>query len=318
MSIAARSRRRSVRAGVRYGLALIGVLGLLALPETARADADSCMELHASGQRERRAGQLRAASEKFMTCGSDESCPQQVRADCMDFYAEVERVQPTVIFSVVDQHGGDVTNVVKVYSGEELIVEGLDGRAVAVDPGQHTFRFELPWGETITSEALIREGEKNRVVLIRTVDPNKPATLEPMAEPAGPAPATPQAPPRKTEPPNRTPAGFWVATGVGIMAIGTGTVFSLLGRGTHQDLADCSPQCDPALKSDYESMKRNYLIGDIALGAGVLSLGVATVIYLTSGGSSRTETAATQAPRLKLTPVATREGASLVVSGTTF
>ena len=311
-------RNRSGRAGVRFGLALLGALAVVGLPETARADADTCMELHASGQRERRAGQLKAASEKFMACGSDESCPAAVRSDCVEFYSEVERVQPTVIFSVVDQHGADVTNVVKVYSGEELVVEGLDGRAVSVDPGQHHFRFELPWGETMTSDVLIREGEKNRVVGIRAIDPNKPATTEEAPMSAGAEPALPAEPEAKAAPPNRTPAGFWVSTGVGLAAIGTGTVFTLLGRGKHSELADCSPRCDPnTQKDDYETMKRNYLIGDITLGAGIVSLGVATIIYFTSG-SSRTEMTATRAPRLRVTPVATPQGASLVLSGSTF
>lgn len=298
------------------GLLLVA-LSPTAVTQPARADAGACMNLHASGQREMKAGRMKLASQQFMQCASDDSCPAAVRGECMTLFETVERTTPSVIFSVVDDQGSDVTNVVRVFSGDTLLMETLDGRAVPVDPGKHQFRFELPWGQVVHTDVLIREGEKNRVVSIKVEDPNKPAARpEPEVPGIG---ATDGPPPPVAR--SRTPPGFWIASGLGVAALGTGAVFTIMGRGKHSDLADCSPNCDPARKDDYDALKRDYLIGDIALGVGVVSAGVAAVIYFT-GGSSSSEAAdsakARRAPRLSLVPGVSNHGATLTLSGTTF
>jgi hypothetical protein len=305
------TRRGATRPAILTALVALGV----SLPRVALADANACAGLHASGQREMKAGHLRSASKQFTACSSDESCPEAVRADCMELFENVERMIPTVIFSVVDQTGSDVTQVVKVYSGENLLVEGLDGRALAIDPGQHQFRFELPWGESMTSDVLIREGEKNRLVGVKAVDPNKaiaPAPETPVTTPA--APPSPVAPVVV----NRTPVGFWVASGIGVAALGAGTVFALMGRAKHSDLADCSPTCDLAREDDYDAMKRDYLIGDIALGAGLVSVGVAAVIYFTAGASTEEAPSTARLPQLDVRPARSGVGGTVLFSGATF
>jgi hypothetical protein len=236
----------------------------------------------------------------------------------MQLFESAERRVPTVIFSVVDEQGGDLSANVKVYSGDELVSENLDGRAVPFDPGRYQFRFVLPWGETIPSDTLIREGEKNRMVSITAADPNKAVAAEPTVSTEASASSTSL----PTPPPNRTPVGFWVASGVGVAALGTGAVFAILGRSTHSDLADCSPDCDPSRKDDYNTMKRNYLIGDIGIGAGLVSLGVAAIIYFGSGSSespaTETSTTVSRLPRVSVVPSREGDGASLVLSGATF
>lgn len=310
------SSRFSKRLPSPAALALAGLAASFVVsPGSAFADASSCTELHASGQREMRAGQLKTASKQFMTCSSDDLCPEEVRADCIRLYESVERRTPTVIFSVVNEEGQDVTNVVKVSSGENVLVESLDGRAVALDPGQHEFRFDLPWGEAVNLEVLIREGEKNRVVSIKVKDPNQPGAEVPVepAAPVGPAP------PVVVMAPNRTPAGFWVATGIGAAALGTGIVFEVLGYSLHSELADCSPTCDPARKDDYEAMKRNYLIGDIAIGAGLVSFGVAALIYFSSDSPAPMDSASLRRlPQVAIVPSRSGDGASVLISGSTF
>lgn len=304
--------RCPARAAMVAGLLSLGV----SIPRVARADANACTGIHASGQREIKAGRLKSASKQFTACGSDEACPEAVRADCMDLFASVERMIPTVIFSVVDQTGNDVTGVIKVHSGDSVLVDALDGRAVQVDPGQHHLRFELPWGENVTSEVLVREGEKNRLVSVKVVDPSKASS--PVPEPvAGETSSAPLPPPLAEEPVNRTPVGFWVASGIGVAALGTGTVFALMGRSKHSSLADCSPNCAPALETDYDAMKRNYLIGDIAFGAGIVSVGVAAVIYFTSG-KPREESSTMAIPRLDFVPARRGAGGTVVLSGATF
>ncbi|HEY5958451.1 MAG TPA: hypothetical protein VIV60_17930, partial [Polyangiaceae bacterium] len=122
---------------------LIGLT--LLISGTAQADPKACITAHATGQREAKAGHLRLATQLFTTCGSDETCPSQLRRECAEYLQSVLQTMPTVLFSVIDEKGDELT-AVKVFSTDELIVDGLDGRAVQIDPGKHRLRFLLPSG----------------------------------------------------------------------------------------------------------------------------------------------------------------------------
>lgn len=297
----------------RRVLTLAAALGYvtLASPGTARADAASCTQAHASAQREQKAGRLKAASQQFMACGSDETCPERVRNDCVERYAAVEKLVPTVILSLTDAEGKDVPSA-QVYSNDTLLTSELDGRAIALEPGRHAFRFVLPSGEEVTTEVVVREGEKNRVVTAKLDAPAEDA-----AAATTPVSTTPPAPMEARD--RGLPAGFWIASGVGVAALASFTTFAVMGRRKHEDLADCSPDCDASRQDDYDSLKRNYLIADISLGAAAVSFGVATVLFLTSGGEERpAQTARVARPRVSVVPARSGVGGSLVFSGATF
>lgn len=292
---------------------LVSVAGLT-VTRPAAADAASCANLHASGQREAKAGRLKLAAEQFMACGSDESCPEAVRTDCMERYTAVEGNIPTVIFAAADENGADITQA-KVYSNDQLVADALDGRPVALEPGKHRFRFVLATGQTLDLDVLVREGEKNRVVAARVPpQPGAPPT------PAATRPTTPPAPSPRAEEPQGLPAGFWVAGGLGVAALGSFGTFALLGRQKHVDLADCSPDCSPEQENDYDSMKRNYLIADISLGVAAVSAGVATWLFIDSRSdrSSAQEPPVATRPRFIVAPVAHANGAGLMIQGVTF
>jgi hypothetical protein len=280
---------------------------------TARADAKSCTNVHASAQREQKAGHLKAASEQFMACGSDESCPEAIRTDCMDRYASVEKLIPTVILSLVDERGNDVTSV-QVYSNDQLLTSELDGRPIALEAGKYRFRFVLPSGQEVTSDVLIREGEKNRVV---KAELPKSETEVPAAEAdSGPELVEATVAPDTSRSPG---AGFWIASGVAVAALGSFATFAILGRQKHESLADCSPECARSEQGDYDAMKRNYLIADISLGAAAVSAGVATVLFLTSGGKEAPPSAAKASlPRLSVAPARSGYGASVSLIGHSF
>jgi hypothetical protein len=301
--------------------ALSGLL-LAAVPRAAHADASTCVGLHTSGQREVKAGHPKLAAEQFMTCGSDETCPETVRTDCMTRYEAAQRLIPTVIFSVVDEQGSDVTGV-QVHLGEEVLARELDGRAVALEPGRHSFRFALPWSEEVTHEVLLREGEQNRVVTLKVKRPGGAAAAAgsvPSADASG--TLAPGVPEEKSS--SLSPA-FWVASGVGVVALGSFATFGLLGRNKHQDLADCSPSCAASRRSEYDDAKRNYLIADISLGVAAVSLGVATYLLISSGGDdtpsadsarARKKQPFVSSARLSVVPVTS--GAGLMLTGTSF
>lgn len=245
------------------------LLLLITVAAPARADVTACLDAHAEGQRASKAGQWKLASELFAACASNDACPEPVRAECVDFYAAAQKSVPTVIFSATDARGRDVA-AVRVYSGEALVSETLDGRALVLDPGTHRFRFVFGSGEVVEKDVLIREGEKNRIVNARA------AAAAPALPPAGSTPE-PENPERAS-----LPTSFWIASGVGAVALASFGVFALAGRGEQSTIDACSPNCDTSRRANYDAMRRNYLIADVSLGIAVVSAGVATWSFLSS------------------------------------
>jgi hypothetical protein len=278
---------------------------LLVVPRAALADVAACVQAHTSGQREAKAGRLKAASELFASCVSQEACPDAIRAECAEFRKDTERSVPTLIFAALDEQGGDLIQV-RVYSSDQVLAQSLDGRPIAVDPGQHHFKFELPSGQVLESQVLVREGEKNRIVSVR-------AKAE--AKPSAPAPAT-----ESSEIQRKLPTSFWIASGVGAAALASWGVFAVMGHGKQSTLAECSPNCPDSSRADYDAMHTDYLIADISLGVAVASAGVATWLFLSSDRSSTADQHESASPssRLTVVPLVSTRGAGLVLNASAF
>jgi hypothetical protein len=257
-----------------------------------------------------KAGRLRLASELFTTCGSDESCPDQIRTECTEFLESVRRTIPTVILSVVDDAGKDVSNV-RVFSTDELLTEQLDGRALEIDPGKHRLRFVLPWGDVLSSDVLIREGEKNRLVEVR-LEKKGGAPAAEGTETTSPKPA-----PSEPAEPASTPVAAYVATGIAVVGFGTFAGFAIAGNSQKNKLEGCAPSCGDGDRNRYDDMKRSFLIADVGLGVGAVSAVVATVLFVTSGSAPphRERSAQNSGPRAGVKIGARSGGASLVLAG---
>lgn len=297
---------------IRSHVALLFAAAVYLLPTPASASMESCTQAHAAGQRAENAGHLKEALSSFQECASDSECPLPIRNECTSLYTKVEGRLPTVVFSVIDHLGNDVTEV-RVLSGDETIASSLDGRPLAVDPGKHEFRFELPNGETLTKPVVVRQGEKDRIVNL-TLPRREFAAAESGAASADPAAPLPEA----TDKHFKMPLGSWIAYGVGVAALASWGSFGLIGRGKEQDLVDCSPNCGAARHDDYDTMKRDYLIADISLGVGAAAIVAGTVVLLTMGRRSRTAedatAARTQGKPLSVAPVALgRAGGGLLL-----
>lgn len=295
---------------IRHVLLLVGVA--LVLPRAASASTESCTQAHAGGQREENAGRLKEALTYFEECAADADCPLPIRNECTSLYSKVEARLPTLVFSVVDDTGNDVTDV-RISSADTEIANGLDGRPIAINPGRHELRYELPGGQVITKGVVVRQGEKDRIVAVKL----------PRTEFASSAPAqvsTEPTEPLATEPDKRftVPLASWVAYGVGAAALVSWGTFGLLGRGQEQDLVDCSPTCDPSKRDDFDVMKRNYLIADISLGVGAAAVVAGTVMLLTMGRRSSRADATTGVSKrsLSFSPVRMgRDGGGLAFEG---
>ena len=224
--------------------------------ETAAVQA--CIDAHATGQVARAHGNLLQARRDFNSCAV-ESCPQIIREDCAQFGAEVEAALPSVVVAARSPSGQGVASAtVKVDGSRDALP--LDGRALLVDPGQHTFVVTAPDGSRASVTAFVRESEKSRRVEVRL------AAATPVT---GEAPSTAG---RRTISPL-----VYVLGGVGLLAAGSFTYFALDGRSREHDLKSCAPACDPA---EVSGMRRSYLVSDVSLGVAVASLGLGAYFFV--------------------------------------
>lgn len=274
--------------------AVLSSLALPSLPHLARAaDKESCVKASDSAQKNKSGKRLRAAKKDLLVCVQDD-CPAIVKKDCDAWLAEVEASLPTVVLSAKDAAGNDVFEVKVTIDGEPL-TDKLDGSAIAIDPGPHTIHWEAPGLPAQDSKILVKEAEKNRTIVVTLGAPAAPP-------PAPPAPPPPAPVAEKSGP----PAAAWIFGGLGVAGIAGFAYFGLSGRADVQHLKDtCAPFCD---KSDENPAKRKLLVADIALGVGIVSLGLATYFFVS--GASKSE----PAPK----PSALRVDATPVAGGATF
>lgn len=201
-----------------------------------------------------------------MGCAS-ERCPGVVRKDCADWLAAVEARLPSISIHARDAAGRDLTEV-RVSEGGRLLVERLDGRSIALDPGARTFRFSAPGAPDVTLELLLREGEKDRLVDVVL----------------GAAAPSASAGPRGTGPLDNAsgqgsfhvPVAAWALAGGSVLAFGAMTGFGLSAQAAVDAMrASCAPTCSHAR---VDGARRDMILANVALGAAVAALGAATLL----------------------------------------
>ena len=248
-----RARRREVvLAGV------VTFMGLLGSPRAARADlVESCARAAEASQELRAADRLVESREQLRSCARD-VCPGVVQADCRTWLAEVEGAVPSVVIFASDDQDRPLSAVTVSIDGR-IVAKGLDGKPIAVDPGNHTFSFEAEGFHAATQDMVVRTAEKNRDlrVVLRPIGGAEPGATDASAG---------------------IPTWSWVLFGVGVAALGTGTYLGLDARSDVSHLREtCAPFC---ATDDVDRSRRQLLIADIALGVGMVSVGAATWLAL--------------------------------------
>jgi hypothetical protein len=214
----------------------------------------TCVTAHERGLALQEQGAFIAARAQFTRCASA-VCPLMVLEECAKLTQVMSAAIPTVVLAARDPEGRELSEVQVKVDGKPFVTH-LDGRAKELDVGEHTFEFAGN-GATQRQKAVLREGEKQRVIQVTLGEPRPPSSAA-------------------------IPPASWALGGVGIAALGGFGYFALHGKSLEQDLDACTPRCP---KEQTEEVERTYLVGDVFLGVGVLALGAATVIALTSGGS---------------------------------
>jgi len=202
-------------------IASLLTLSLLALPRGNAAAANptvaECLAASDASASLARAHRLRAERAQLTVCASA-SCPTDIRKDCLGHMDEVTGQIPTIIFAAKDRTGADVKAVTVSMDGE-VLAQKLDGTALAIDPGEHGFTFEMPGQPPVTRTLIIRQSQKDRQELV---------TFGPPAS-AGVTPAGPAAPASTSSSGLGTQKIIAIAAaGLGLVGLGVGTAFGLV------------------------------------------------------------------------------------------
>jgi hypothetical protein len=255
--------------------------------------ADACATASDNAQPLRKAGKLRAAKQQLLICVT-KSCPSIVRDDCAGQLGSIEKAMPTVVFVATDAKGGDLSAVHVSMDGQPL-ADHLDGTPLAVDPGEHMFRFDATGLPSVNKKVVLHETEKERRVALSFSLPSE-----------GPAPAegssTPQSEESAAAP---TPWPAYVAFGIGGAGLVVGVIFTVSALMQNSLLAgECTlPNggCDSQYQPQIDRLHTDQILAGVGYGIAVVGAGVGTYLLLTSG-SSQQKANAVRAPSLQLVP----------------
>jgi hypothetical protein len=257
----------------------------------AANEKEACVHAVDRAQVARLDGKLREAREGLLTCARP-VCPNEIREDCTRWLAEVEASLPSVVIETVWADGHPATAVSVTLDGEPLPEAG-DARAVTLDPGAHTFRFEVSGATPVEIRNVVHEGERNRLIHVTFTPTAPPAPpIAPPSPPPAPEPTlryTPMPPAMWQPSPAEThegsaargpiPVPAYVLGGFALVGFGGFAYFGLEGTNRLDTLrATCVHTCSP---SDVTSARSEILVGDILGFAALAATGVATVLVLT-------------------------------------
>jgi hypothetical protein len=254
------------RPALKLACAALTLLALVAEAREAQADDTKkrCAAAYEQAQVLRKERKLTKAVEQLAVC-SEAACPMFVRRECGQWSKDVEAKMPTVVFEVRDASGKPLTGARVMIDGK-VLKDPIDDSEVAVDPGDHVLRYELPGADPIEQGVTFREGEKARK-LSMLFDTAQTAPPPPPPQPSGPSFGTP-------------PVIVFVLGGVGVAGIAAFTTLGILGKNERDDLRDtCAPSCS---EDDVSSVRTKLILADVSLGVGVVSLGVATYFFITA------------------------------------
>jgi len=282
-------------------LAVVSTFGLRAHADEGRAQ---CAQAYEKGQEARRDGKFALAGEQLVAC-SQPKCGDAISRECTLLYSKLQEAMPSVVFGARDEKEQELVDVAVSIDGN-AVQQSIDGHAVTLDPGVHTFRFISKTLPPVEKVIAIREGEKFRLLSVTIVDPHAP----PVAAAAGNrtvAITTPGPTETGTAAKNDIPVASFVLGGVGVVGLAAFGYFRLSGISDFNSLKDtCSSHCT---QDDVSGIRDKFVISNVALGVGAAALGGAAVVWLLHRSSGSQSTGA-----VSVVPVV--GGGSAVWSGT--
>lgn len=286
----------SLNAFKRAAVTALAVLACCTAAPARADDKQACSNAYDLTQRFRKIGRLQTARTEAAICVRD-VCTEFIRVDCATWLREIDAGQPTVVFQVLDAEGHE-TSAVRVTLDGAPWLERLDGSAQKVDPGQHTFLYELDASHTSTQTLQIREGEKNRKLVAsfqRTGD--APAPRESAAPAGGPSIAP------------------WILGGAGLSLVAAGGVLGgvVLAKKSVADAhcSDVTKTCDPDGES---ASKAGRTLGPLSTVGFAVGGAAVTAAVLWLALRSPPESAVPRSA-LRVSPLAGKSAAGVIAEG---
>jgi len=247
-----------------------------------------CINAAETGQQLRSSGRLIQARRALAACTAS-TCPTVVRRDCGRWVEEIDAAQPSVSVKLEDATGGDVPDGKVLLDGEPM-ARAADGRATPVDPGTHKVVWSRDVGHSVEQEVVVREGERNRVIVLRAPTPGLTARAG-----SGGGGDTGETPP----PPSHTRGALpFIVGGLGLAVVGAGAVLWGIGLNDRSNLSTSCAAAHACAQSDVDASHTKLIIGDILAGVGIVAVAAAVYLYVTDDGP-RTTTSATLAPAFR-------------------
>jgi hypothetical protein len=288
----------------------VGVVSLLfaGLGTTSIADArpkakSTCATAFEQAQEKQQRGRLVEARGRLIGC-LQRACGPIVQRECMAFLEQVRHELPSVVLSLTDR-SGNVLNDVSVEVDGALLVNRLDGRAVDVDPGAHTFVFVTLDGRKFEQRTTILQGLAMQQVAVRmpgssetspeTINeenPKKKLRHAHAAKRKGDADS--ESPPVKSNNPSLLP---YVLGGVGLLGVGGFVALGTLRNSAESELHSCAPSCGAARVDRVRSLA---IAANASLAIGGAALATSLLLFLRRSAIETPNPLGAPAPRVSL------------------
>jgi hypothetical protein len=262
--------------------ATVLALSFSARPAAAKPSKETavCIDNFERSQEHRRDQKLLQARTELLLCAAS-SCPAAIQKPCNAWLSEVAKELPTVVLRVESAEGATLSTATANLDGEAS-TKAL-GVPLELDPGQHTVRVRDASGEEASLTVTVQRGEKDKMVVVRL----PPKAVEP--PPAPPSERAPASSPRRG-----LTAGPVALFSTSLVAAG---VFAFAGSKARSDANELRDRCAPTCPHDQvDAVRTKALVADVALGVGVVTLGLGLWAALSRPTPEKASAAATGAP----------------------
>jgi hypothetical protein len=255
-----------------------------AQPEPSRAE---CAQAFEESQRLRNTARYLDANREVLKC-TNPSCGQALSEECGKIHSELQAATPSVVFAARDEAGNELTDVSVTIDDDQRVLP-LDGKPIALDPGNHSFRFQSALFKEHVQAAVIRTGERFRPITVvleprassRNASSSKPSAAHDPEQPA-PAKAATSGP----------PMAVYVLGAVGAVGLGGFVGLRLWGSHDFDDLSQtCKPDCSD---SSVDAVRQKYLLSTVSLAVGAAATVAAVTVYLAAPKAPRASAASLQ------------------------
>jgi hypothetical protein len=242
----------------------------------ARADdTDACISASEKALSLHKARKLIDERKSLAICAAS-ICPEAISASCHQRLEQVKQAIPNIVLVVKDARGNDVAAVKLAIDGAPY-ADHLDGNAIALDPGEHEFRFEVAGQPPAVQRFVLHQNEQNRRETVSIGAASTEGAAVPLI-----APSPEAAPPSSTGSHAQRTIGV-VVGGLGAAGLIAGAIFGGLSLAAHDSYEkDCgsnilappgvcnstgvSGESDAATKGTISTVA--FIAGGVALAAG--------------------------------------------------